>query len=769
MRSRLRTLWRQSRHLPIVGAALRTGDRLWWAMLVSRSGLVDVQFYCAQRGWRTASNARISWDYVTRGYQRGMSPNPLFDELFAGRALPEVTRVPALYAYLVSDKPTVPVHPWWDAVAFGAGGSPDDAQAGPLERLWKTQADIELSVGSESRVVSFSDFRANAVAAARAWARKKRITRPEVGHQPAAIIRIVQEGDRRTDLKLTALADLCRLDGLSPAAVFVKPSASQWVSSSVFGWLFPAVRIEAEFASQGFAKVVGDAATRVSGDVLMVVDPRAELTVAEIRTLISHARQGAAVIPASRDADGTLAGLGAADVGAHRPWRILATHPAEDVEAFGGDALDVPLLTGRTFALPFAAYLRCGGLKTHGADAYALETLSQALTLISSPPARRVLTSVQPVLSEPDRVFGGRRPHGRGGRPRTMSSRLRASAEVELIVATAGFDILGWRLDRSRLPVPELRWLKPASDSLRWALKICAPAGEAGEVWGDTHFAHGLANALRRLGQTVVIDAFDARSRPTTYLDDVSLAIRGPYRIEPPATGIKMQWVISHPDEVSAGELSDFDRVFSVSPRWALEVSRRFGVRVDPLLEATDADLFYPRGLDRGGDIVFVGTARGIPRPSVVAPLRAGIPVRVYGPDWRPFISAAAIAAQSIPNSQLSERYETASIVLNDHWPAMRRAGFMAMRPFDVVAAGGRVVSERVDDIEELFGGAVVAYDSEEELVEILRSDPADLFPSDEELASISARIRIEHSFDARARTLRLAAQHLSRRISPRR
>ena len=135
----------------------------------------------------------------------------------------------------------------------------------------------------------------------------------------------------------------------------------------------------------------------------------------------------------------------------------------------------------------------------------------------------------------------------------------------------------------------------------------------------------------------------------------------------------------------------------------------------------------------------------------MVGPLEAGIAVKVYGPDWRGFIPAEAIAATSIANERLSERYETASIVLNDQWPAMRREGFMAMRLFDAVAAGGRVVSERVDGVPELFGGAAIAFDSTHHLVSVLRQDPSELFPSELALAAASAHVRAVHSFDARA------------------
>ncbi|PZU46370.1 MAG: hypothetical protein DI566_07715 [Microbacterium sp.] len=222
-----------------------------------------------------------------------------------------------------------------------------------------------------------------------------------------------------------------------------------------------------------------------------------------------------------------------------------------------------------------------------------------------------------------------------------------------------------------------------------------------------------------------------------------------------------MQWIISHPDEITRAEVAQHDRVFAAAVGWSRRKSAHWKIRIDPLLEATDTDLFQPRGLARGSDIVFVGTARGIPRPSVVAPLAAGIPVKVYGPDWRPFVPQAAIAAQFIPNADLPERYETASIVLNDQWPAMRREGFIAMRPFDAVAVAGRVVSESVEGVEEIFGGAVVAYESAADLVKLLQGDPADIFPSDDEMAEIARRIRSEHSFDARAAVLDQAVREV--------
>jgi spore maturation protein CgeB len=138
----------------------------------------------------------------------------------------------------------------------------------------------------------------------------------------------------------------------------------------------------------------------------------------------------------------------------------------------------------------------------------------------------------------------------------------------------------------------------------------------------------------------------------------------------------------------------------------------------------------------------------------VIEPIRAGIPVSVYGPDWRGWIPAHAIKGTGVPNSELPALYERASVVVNDHWPAMRDAGFVSNRLYDVVAAGGRGISDDVEGIDEIFGGAVATYRSIPELLDLLRADPRTVFPDELELSRLSALVRARDSFDARARTL---------------
>lgn len=118
---------------------------------------------------------------------------------------------------------------------------------------------------------------------------------------------------------------------------------------------------------------------------------------------------------------------------------------------------------------------------------------------------------------------------------------------------------------------------RPAQ-ALRWAIDTAATPGRWGDLWGDTHFANSLAAALRRLGQHVGIDRRDTRNRPDRARADVVLVLRG-LPIEVPAPGpVRLLWVISHPDEVTADEARRYDAVFAASPAWAGRRSREWDV-----------------------------------------------------------------------------------------------------------------------------------------------------------------------------------------------
>ncbi|WP_153001854.1 glycosyltransferase [Curtobacterium oceanosedimentum] len=300
---------------------------------------------------------------------------------------------------------------------------------------------------------------------------------------------------------------------------------------------------------------------------------------------------------------------------------------------------------------------------------------------------------------------------------------------------------------------------------LSWSVKIAAPAGGAGDGWGDVHFADELAAALRRLGQRVRVDRRDDHVRPDDGDDDVTLVVRGLDRVPPNPASVNLLWVISHPDDVSDTELRSFDAVFAAGAVWATTAAERAGVPVRTLLQATDPQVFHPVPGDLppgddpdAGRVVFVGSTRGVDRAVVRDAVALGADLRVHGPGWADVVPPGALGAPSLERPAVARAYAAARVVLNDHWPDMAAGGFVSNRVFDVLAAGGVVVTDPVAGLEDLLDlpTLAVAHDRDE-LAGLL--DPARPWPDAAERSVIATRIAAEHSFDARARVLLDAAR----------
>ncbi|MFG6502794.1 hypothetical protein [Microbacterium sp. P05] len=620
--------------------------------------------------------------------------------------------------------------PLWDAPAY-MRNHPDRVgePGGPVGSAWRRRAQESLPFGAEALPAApgWTSLRAaiTDAAAAAASLRDGDVGSSDSGAQ-AELIAAFGENETDFDESLADIAGYLARGGAAALAVTDR-HPEVWSQIAFLARCQPRLRAILRPQSST-AAAINEVVLSSQAEVIILRGPNQSLDAETAATLAERAAPGRAVAPLWLDSDGTIAAAGTAKEG-----RILAGHPAEDAQGIAVEnVITVPALSGPTFAVP-AAVIR--GPLPHEATG---EGLIAMLGIANVP------TEVHT-----DLVARSRTPA-----PPPPSVEVEGSSRA--LLERAGWEQLehGQR-PRLRRPGRSVRLENGQTvPALRWALKTAAPAGPRAEWWGDTHFARGLAAALRRLGQEVVIDAYPARNRATTRLDDVTVALRGPEPIDPPETGISVLWVISHPDEQDRQSVGAFDIVFAASQPWASSASREFGKEIRPLLQCTDATRFHPSGRARGRDIVFVGTARGIFRPSVVAPIRAGIPVQVFGPDWREWIPASAIAGTGVPNADLPALYEQADVVLNDHWPAMKEQGFIANRPYDVVAAGGRVISDDVEGIRETFEGAVVTYRDVDELIALLRGDIDAAFPDQEELSRISAMIRSRDSFDARARTL---------------
>ena len=303
---------------------------------------------------------------------------------------------------------------------------------------------------------------------------------------------------------------------------------------------------------------------------------------------------------------------------------------------------------------------------------------------------------------------------------------------------------------------------RDASD-LRWAIKTSVPDGASGQGWGDLYFAQELASSLEKLGHTARVDLRSDVINSQSADDDVVLVLRGVERIRPQRGAINLLWVISHPSRISSHELKSFDAVFAASNQWSKKVSKKTGISITPLLQATNPAKFNPTVStpDTGHEVLFLGNTRNEFRKIINDCLEAGVSPTIYGKDWDRFVPSELIAGEFVANSEIAALYRSAGVVLNDHWDDMANQGFYSNRLFDAVASGARVISDQVDGIEQLFAGGVKSYNTPNDLANLCSNESRPLWGTQQEMVERASRIGQQHSFDQRAKELVKAVRNL--------
>lgn len=488
--------------------------------------------------------------------------------------------------------------------------------------------------------------------------------------------------------------------------------------------------------------------------------------------LVESLDSAAAVQPLLVFADGTVQSAGTVFVGGmSAPKHLLVGFDPQDVPAVIGE-YEFSALTAACIAVTQESFEAVGGFDAEYVNGMEDVDLSLRLRAANPLPLRVNLASrVRHLESKTPGRFRYAQPN---------RARLASLWRTELLTNLDDRRIL----DRTALEVKAIRWADQRGSVLRdpewvvgkrgpsftatdraarfrWALKTSSPGTLLGDRWGDTHFAEDLAEALRTLGQQVIVDRRSAWDRPAAFeMDDVVLALRGLHRFTPQPGSVNMLWVISHPDLVSREELaSGWDRVFAAGPAWAHERSEGMRIRIDTLLQATNARRFVPsdRESERDG-VLFVGRTRGQVRPVVLDAAEVAADLRVYGDDgWEQYLGRELVRGEVLNNADLPAAYAAARVVLNDHWSDMRRGGFLSNRLFDAAAAGARIVSDNVDGLDAVFAGQVRTYQNKEELRALL-ADDSTMWPPSDELAAIARRTAESNSFMARAEVLLQAA-----------
>jgi glycosyltransferase involved in cell wall biosynthesis len=315
----------------------------------------------------------------------------------------------------------------------------------------------------------------------------------------------------------------------------------------------------------------------------------------------------------------------------------------------------------------------------------------------------------------------------------------------------------GWRtlIDR-RGPAIVHATRSDARHARRWVITTSAPSMKMAPRWGDWHLAHGLARALRRLGEDVVVEPHDRADSLAARSRDIHFVLRGLTPVRRTLGQHHILWVISHPESLSTEDCDEADLVLVASERFAEHLRARTSTPVEVFLQATDDERFRPGPPDPAYEhpVTVVAKTRGVMRPIVGDALAAGIRPAIYGSGWRGLVDPSLVVADYVDNDQLPAVYRSAGVVLNDHWDTMRAWGFVSNRLFDVLACATPVISDHLQEIDELFAGAVPTYSSRADLADHVRTALHDPAAAREDAARGRAIVLAEHTFDHRARQL---------------
>ena len=258
---------------------------------------------------------------------------------------------------------------------------------------------------------------------------------------------------------------------------------------------------------------------------------------------------------------------------------------------------------------------------------------------------------------------------------------------------------------------------------LRIDILTAVPSSADENLWGDWHFAQGLARAFRRHGHAVRVRKLGDKVDRST---DVVIGLRGLQKFDAVLGAINILWIISHPDLVAGDELRDWHHVF-VPSKIMVSTLRLYNESISVLEQATEltpASLWAQR---RNGDKmksgVFVGNSRGVHRPFIESAAEAGLEFRVWGEGWTGTVLEDHVIATSIPNAALGKVYSDAAFILSDHWPDMAQQGIVANRVFDGLAAGGVVITDAVEGIDDLdLPNLFVCRTTEELMIAVARA-----------------------------------------------
>lgn len=291
-----------------------------------------------------------------------------------------------------------------------------------------------------------------------------------------------------------------------------------------------------------------------------------------------------------------------------------------------------------------------------------------------------------------------------------------------------------------------------------WVIKCPAPDTKEKYQWGDYAYCMSLKSVIERMGYYVVMECHEDWYEPVQA--DVVLVMRGRHDYHPDRRNEKcryLMWMVCHPDMVPDEEYELYDHIYVDSHLLAEKLQKKVHVPVSSLIVGADVRKFHPADAaqefpenelenkqaaeaenarvaeeaqaqhdenPQKYGLVFVGNTRGEKRNSAVWCEKYHIPLDIWGVGWEKFYPSDTKYLHfhgQMPYEELPELYRNSTVILNDHYEAMRETGMVNNRMIEASACGCPIVSDYSPEYEKI-PGKIVFYHGEEDFAAAVRN-----------------------------------------------
>lgn len=280
---------------------------------------------------------------------------------------------------------------------------------------------------------------------------------------------------------------------------------------------------------------------------------------------------------------------------------------------------------------------------------------------------------------------------------------------------------------------------------LRFSIKVSVSC-ENTSCSADYAYAENMRVSLEKLGHSVVIDFLGKWYVRQANDDDVVIVLRGATRYFPRPGQINILWHVSEPDHVSYSEYESYHYVYIASHSYAafLKTFIDTNIKILPCCTAETGSVALNAHPTVNDKMLVIGNPTDTAVCFVKEALGRGVAVEVYGTSWENHIDKKHILGISIPRKISSSLYATYTVILYVHDRESHLFGFVSSTVFDIIAAGGFLVSDGIPSASLFFGDNIhhVENVADDDFLNTRHSNPVR-----EKLFDFMTKY---HSFDAR-------------------